>query len=653
MIRRLLIANRGEIACRIIRTCQQMGITSIAVFSDADKNGLWVQQADEAVHIGASQPAASYLNAAAIIDAAKRTDADAIHPGYGFLSENADFARAVTEAGLIFVGPSADAIADMGDKALAKSKLGNVPFVPGYAGDDQTNSRLMSEAEKIGYPLMIKATAGGGGKGMRLVTDAANLADALDAARRESAQAFGSDSLMLEKALTHPRHVEVQILGDEHGTVIALGERECSIQRRHQKIIEEAPSPALTPELRALICQTAVSIAQQIDYTNAGTVEFLLDEAGEFYFIEMNTRLQVEHPVTEAVYGIDLVQLQIAVAEGARLADLLPGAQPDQYPALPANGHAIEVRLYAEEPANDFLPATGDILKWHAPPLVRVDTAMQSGDKITTFYDPMIAKIIAHGQSRTQAIRRLDYALAQTVLLGTGNNLAYLRRILNNPQFQAGDTHTAFIDEHPELLQSAVNVSPSLFIAAALVKQDVRGFWRNNMNRPIRHRFESGEKLATVDLAPQPDHTLRATVDEASFTVDITGSENDTLTLLIDGHRLRYVYAVTGANIWLHSQGQAHKLRWIDPLPRTQQRTVAAGSLHAPMPGQVLQVNVHEGQSVTAGELLIIVEAMKMEHRITAPDDGIISKLYYEQGDTVDADVVLLELSPLDADEQS
>ncbi|HEY7356683.1 MAG TPA: acetyl-CoA carboxylase biotin carboxylase subunit, partial [Ktedonobacterales bacterium] len=444
IIRKVLVANRGEIACRITRTCHSMGIATVAVYSTIDQGARHVQEADEAIHIGDNPATASYLNIPAIVEAARRSRADAIHPGYGFLAENADLATACEDTGFIFIGPTPKAIKAMGNKREAKllMQAAGVPVVSGYQSEDQSDTTLIEAAGKIGYPIMVKAAAGGGGKGMRVVTEPGALPDALAAARRESLSAFGDDSLLLERVIAPARHIEFQIIGDQHGSIIHLGERECTIQRRHQKIIEETPSTALNPELRERMGQAAVTVGRTIGYTNAGTVEFILDEAGNFYFLEVNTRLQVEHPVTEYVTGLDLVRWQIQVAEGRPL--------PLSQDVLRFSGHAIECRVYAEDPDNGFLPATGDILLWRAPEGdgVRVDAGVQSGGAVSIYYDPMIAKVITYGADRAEALRRMDHALSRTTLMGVRNNIAFLRRVLFHPEHVAGRLSTSFIEQH-------------------------------------------------------------------------------------------------------------------------------------------------------------------------------------------------------------
>ena len=648
MIRKILIANRGEIACRIIRTCREMGIATVVVYSDADARSLHVEMADEAVHIGASQAAESYLNGQKIIEAAKRTAADSIHPGYGFLAENADFAKAVIDAGILFIGPPPSAIAAMGKKRESKLMLKGIPLVPGYSGDDQSDEKLIAAADDIGYPIMVKTSAGGGGKGMRQVNSSADMPAALEAARREALQAFGDSTLILERFITRPRHIEVQIFGDQHGNIAALGERECTIQRRHQKIIEEAPSTALTPKLRERMLETAISIGVQLGYYSAGTVEFLLDGDRNFYFIEMNTRLQVEHPVTEETTGVDLVRWQIMVAEGHRLVDM------DVYPA----GHAIEVRIYAEDPVNEFLPVTGQVLRWREPSDVRVDAGIRSGDQVSVYYDPMLAKIIAYGDHRAGAIRRLDHALSQLQLLGLRSNIAFLRKMLMHPDHLAGNLTTSFIADHPELLADAAALPPAALIAAALAKMSLdharavtpQTYWRNNGYRPERYRFQYRDAELEVLLQFHTGQTYTAQIGDASYQVRLWLADDGDMTISVDGHR-QPVTAVCDANNhwWIHISGETYVLTWLSPLPEGGRSIATEGSLRAPMPGQVIAVMVEVGQTVQQGDTLLILEAMKMEHRIKAPYDGQVTAVQYQVGQPVQADAVLLELRTLES----
>jgi acetyl-CoA carboxylase biotin carboxylase subunit len=648
IIRKLLIANRGEIACRIARTCREIGIATVAIYSDADASALHVTMADEAVHIGASPAAESYLNSERIIAAAQRTGADAIHPGYGFLAENPAFAQAVIDAGLIFIGPAPQAIEAMGKKREAKQMLRDVPLVPGYNGEDQSDHTLEAAADDIGYPLMIKASAGGGGKGMRRVDSAGEFLEALDAARREAQQAFGDDTLILEKLIESPRHIEIQVFGDHYGNVIALGERECSIQRRHQKIIEEAPSTALDAELRARMCAAAVNIGQQLNYANAGTVEFMLDVTGNFYFIEMNTRLQVEHPVTEMLYREDLVRWQILIAEGRRLSEIGPYYQP--------HGHAIEARIYAEDPANDFLPVIGEIIRWAEPNSIassglRIDSGVCSGSEISVHYDPMIAKVIAWGKTRQEAIRRLDHALARLQLLGIRNNIAFLQRVITHPDHITGKISTWFLDQHPELMSDETALSPTVLIAAAIAREpdsiSGKSFWRNNPNRPVRHRFAYEDAVHEVLLMPNKRASTQiiAQIGETHFQVSLESQEDENLILTVDGHRQALTALYKDDTCWLHHNGQTHRLDWITPLPQPGATSAAEGSLRAPMPGQVISIRVEAGQFVTKGAILITLEAMKMEHRLEAPYNGIVEAVHFQVGDSVQADEVLLDVS--------
>lgn len=639
MIRKLLIANRGEIAVRIIRTCRAMGIATVVVYSEPDRDSLAVELADEAVALGGAAPSESYLVIEKILHAALNTGADAIHPGFGFLAENAQFAYEVAKQGLTFVGPSPASIEAMGDKRIAKTTLKDVPFVPSYFGDDQADATLIREAERIGYPIMVKAAAGGGGRGMRLVHQAADLPEALASARREAAQAFGNDSLMLERALLTPRHIEIQLIGDQHGHVIALGERECSVQRRHQKIVEEAPSTALTPELRQRICDTAVSIGQQISYYNAGTVEFLLDTDGQFYFMEMNTRLQVEHPVTEMIYGIDLVRWQIRIAEGERLTDIMGDAPPQP------RGHAVEVRVYAEDPSNHFLPVTGTIHHFYASPHARTDSGVRSGDVVSPYYDPMIAKVIAHADTRAEALRTLHYALGEMQLMGMTNNIAYLRRVLLHPDHVAGKLSTRFVDDHADLLPEPSTLPAAALIAAALSRVDVTHRWRNFHNRPIVQRFTTGDTTYTVGLQSTARGQLEATVGDATHLLELHSADGLHRTFTLNGHRRRAAVLNVDEQVYVHLEGTTYTLRWVNPLPIAAARREAAGSLRAPMPGKVIRVAVTEDQTVAAGDLLMILEAMKMEHRIVAPYAGVVSAIRYQQGETVNADEILLELA--------
>lgn len=630
MIHKLLIANRGEIACRIIKTCQKMGISSVAVFSDADQNAKHVQLADHAVYIGGSSPTESYLNMEKIIHVAQALHVDAIHPGYGFLAENATFAERVIDAGMIWIGATPASIIAMGDKRQSKLILKNIPLISGYQSDDQSDAVFIQSAGEIGFPIMVKASAGGGGKGMRRVDQADALPDALDAARREAKQAFGDDTLILEKFVVNPRHIEVQILGDQHGTVYAIGERECSIQRRHQKIIEETPSPAVDAELRKRLCQTAVSIGKQLNYVGAGTIEFLLDENKDFFFMEMNTRLQVEHPVTEMVYGVDLVEWQIRIAEG----------QPLPAQSFTANGHAVEVRVYAEDPQNDFLPATGTVHVWQPPEHVRVDDGIQSGDEISIYYDPMIAKIITYAPSRAESLRKMHYALSQTVLFGVKNNIRYLIRLFEHQAFISGAIHTGFIENNPQLSINDEDLDPVILIACAIQQLGDHHGWFLNRERPVKHQYDYDGQLYEVSTAIRRDGSLIVTI--ANGEHEVTGIDGN--SFIVDGQYHTVKTYQHDHDRWLHHNGKTYHLIWQNPLPVPEAQAQNTGSLRAPMPGQVIRVAVEVGQHVSEGDLLMVLEAMKMEHRIEAPQAGTVQAIYYQVGDTIQADTVLLDV---------
>ncbi len=672
LIRKLLVANRGEIACRVMRTCRSLGIATVAVFSDADACARHVREADEALHIGESVASASYLNIPAILAAARRAGADAIHPGYGFLAENADFAAACDAAGLTFVGPSADVIQRMGSKREAKRLAADagVPVVPGYAGEDMSDARLLAAAQEVGFPVMVKASAGGGGKGMRIVTDASELPAALAAARREALSAFGDETLLLEKALIEPRHIEIQIFGDSHGAVIALGERECTIQRRHQKVIEETPSIALSPEQRALMSAAAVAIGRTLGYSGAGTVEFIVDRDGAFYFLEVNTRLQVEHPVTELVTGLDLVRWQILVAEGHPL----PVAQQQ----VTFSGHAVEARVYAEDPASDGLPQAGVVALWRAPEGdgVRVDAGVATGDTISPWYDPMVAKISAHGATRDEALRRLDAALRHTVLFGVRSNLDYVRRVLLHPDHRAGRISTAFLDQHAADLLPAEpdtlvdGLTPAQLAALAITMQRLGEMpaptpttWRNNRNRPLLEVYKQAPGNAApsdVRLALTPQRAGWYSVafgadgeEGQTYSVRVRERQGPDIWLEIEGHALRMVaLEAQPEEWWARVAGETIRLLRQPPLPAPGAARASNDALTAPMPGQVIAVLVAEGQAVTAGAPLMILEAMKMEHTIRAPHDGVVAAIHYHPGDQVRAAAVLLDVRATTAAER-
>ena len=660
-IRRLLVANRGEIARRIFRTCQALGVETVAVFSDADANMPFVREADVAVRIGGTSAAESYLRIDALLAAAKQTNADAIHPGYGFLAENAAFQEACVAAGLVFVGPSADSMRAMGLKRESKATVAaaGVPVVPGFAGALPDAETAATEANKIGYPVLVKASAGGGGKGMRVVREAAELWEAIEGARRESLAAFGDDTLILEKYVDTPRHVEIQVLGDAHGNVVHLFERECSIQRRHQKIIEESPSPALNATTREAMGAAAVAAAKAIRYENAGTVEFILAPSGEFYFLEMNTRLQVEHPVTEAVTGLDLVALQLHVAEG--------GALPFEQSQLQHTGAALECRLYAEDPDAGFLPVTGTVAAWvgREQDGVRVDAGVEAGDTISVHYDPMIAKIITQGATREIARRRMVQALKRMSLAGVTTNRDYLVRVLEHPDYIVGAIDTHFIERHATALSRHTDAAAvgRAAIAATLADVVTRsaqrtrlpavaiGF-RNVVNAPETVTYQAGEVQFTVS------YRCRGTAYNVSVTSDddvlwsgdaaVVCTADGRLTLELDGVRRDYaVVAHTGAG----AAGAA--MRTISGLdgefvlrvqPRFPSADVeeVAGACLAPMPGKVIAVSVAEGDEVEVGTPLVVLEAMKMEHTLRATAAGVVAQVRVAVGEQVDADMLLV-----------
>jgi 3-methylcrotonyl-CoA carboxylase alpha subunit len=625
MIRRLLIANRGEIAIRIARGARELGIEPVGVYSDADEHALFRETMDASLRIGPGPAAESYLDGEKIVAAAKTLGADAIHPGYGFLSERAAFARLVVESGLIFVGPTPDAIAAMGSKIDAKRRVraSGVPVVPGYDGDDQSDGALRAEAQRIGTPLLIKASAGGGGRGMRVVDDLARFEEALASARREAKSAFGDDTVLLERYLRRPRHVEFQILADTHGTTVHLGERECSIQRRHQKLIEEAPSVALDPALRARIGEAAVAAARSVGYTNAGTAEFMLDEDGAFYFLEMNARLQVEHPVTELVYGVDLVHEQLRVANGERLRF----AQEQLVP----RGWAIEARLNAEDPAHDFLPQSGTLSVFDVPraPGVRLDAGFRGGDEVPIYYDSMLAKIIVWGTDRAAAIARMDVTLRGTRVAGIATNLSLLRAIVADDAYRSGDTTTSFLDERMPLFrlgEARVDDAVKRRVAAALLARE--SAWRlAEVGIPLTFRID-GETVHAEASAAGTGYRLSG---------DLTGSVEP------DAHDA--TYDATGGTVV--ADGRA--VRWLLPEPpradaEQSAHATGSGTVTAPMPGKIISVNVEPGATVEQRALLVVLEAMKMEHRIEAPLAGTVKDVRVTPGQLVTAGATLVTI---------
>jgi geranyl-CoA carboxylase alpha subunit len=640
---KILIANRGEIACRVIHTARSLGYRTVAVYSEADSDARHVALADEAICIGPAVASQSYLSVDAILAAAQQTGADAVHPGYGFLSENSTFAQACEAAGITFIGPPVNAIHLMGSKRLSKIAMqeAGVPCIPGYEGADQSDATLISEAERIGLPLMIKASAGGGGRGMRVVTDVAEIAEQLRSARAEAKNAFGSDELILERAVMRPRHVEIQVFGDQHGNVIHLGERDCSVQRRHQKVVEEAPSPAVTPELREKMGAAAVNAAKSCQYVGAGTVEFLLAEDGSFYFLEMNTRLQVEHPVTELVTGLDLVAWQIRVARG----ETLPLTQ-DQ---VQLNGHAIEVRLYAEQPSQNFMPQTGPVLAWRPAEGdgVRIDHGLREGFSVGSHYDPMLAKIIAFGDSREDARRRLIRAIEDTVLFGLQDNRRFLAAILRHPVFAAGAATTAFLEsdfgDDPSM--AAAQASPALYaIAAALLSNNQPASvnaWHSSDHGAQPLILGVAEDRQTVMLQ-RHDQQLTALVGDQKFILCLHSVSSRQAELSVNGVRRRVSLLRTAHQLWLDDHGQAHAFTELTHVPVTVAEGPGSGQIKAPMDGAVIAVRCQPGQQVHRGEVLVVMEAMKMEHSLKASVDGVVASVGVKAGDQVKGKQILL-----------
>ena len=647
-IAKLLIANRGEIAARIIRTAHALGIATVAVYSDPDAAAPYVTLADEAMRLPGAAPADTYLRGDLIIAAAAATGANAVHPGYGFLSENAAFAQACTDAGLIFVGPEPGTIKAMGDKVAAKAMMAEagVPVLPSVPVTDSTD--LAEAATRVGFPLLVKAAFGGGGRGMRLVADPAELAEAVTRARSEAASAFGDGTVFLERFVTDPRHVEVQIVGDTTGTVIHLFERECSIQRRYQKIVEECPSPAVDTRLRAALVAAAVTAGQAIGYTGAGTVEFVLDRDGSFYFLEMNTRLQVEHPVTEEVTGLDLVELQLRIAEGEPL--------PLRAREARINGHAIEVRLYAEDVPAGFVPATGTLHRFAIPPApgIRVETGFRDGSVVSPHYDAMLAKVIGHGQTRADAARRLARALARAEIHGVTTNRDLLVAILREPGFLAGATDTGYLTRHDPAALAAPRATATHALAAALARQarhraeapvlgTLPSGWRNVFSAPQRVAYTAVGELYAVAYRITGD-SVQASVNDVSMQTTVHAASPDRIDFEIGGTRREYRIHQVGAEVYVDASDGSSALtevpRFGDP-----EKVAPAGSLLAPMPGLVLRVLAEVGAVVTAGQPLLVLEAMKMEQTVSAPASGVVAELRAKAGEQVSTGQVLVVLA--------
>jgi geranyl-CoA carboxylase alpha subunit len=644
---KILIANRGEIALRIMRTARRLGYGVVAVYSDADRDALHVREADQAVRIGEALPAQSYLRIDAIIAAAKASGAGAVHPGYGFLAENEDFAQACRDAGLVFIGPSPEAIRAMGNKAGAKDIMqkAGVPCVPGYQGADQSDAAMLAEAKKIGFPVMIKAVAGGGGRGMRLVADAAAFPDALRSARSEAQGAFGDPTVILERAIVDPRHIEIQVFGDRYGNAVHLGERDCSVQRRHQKLIEEAPSPKVTRKLRARMGDVAVAAVKQLRYEGAGTLEFLLDPSGEFYFMEMNTRLQVEHPVTEAITGLDLVELQLRVASGEPLGLV----QED----IKFSGHAIEVRLCSEDTDHDFMPQSGTMALWQMPDGVRVEHALQSGSEIPPFYDSMIAKIISHGADRNEARSRLICALEQTAALGVTTNQGFLISCLRHPGFAMGEATTAFIGEHrEELLAPRANDKAEAALAALLlyVTNPHAPPWRSGRSLaatfPLTMRLDLGHGALEVDIVRGRDGGYVAVVDSSELRFEIDELGRDAIRFRTDGMMESARFLRDGDRLYILHRGVTMAVRDLTLAAPVSAATAGGdGKVRAAMNGRVVAVLVKPGEQVAAGQPVMTLEAMKMEHVHTAGVAGTVSSIDVAEGEQVTTGRIVVEIA--------
>ncbi|MEO8145192.1 MAG: acetyl/propionyl/methylcrotonyl-CoA carboxylase subunit alpha [Betaproteobacteria bacterium] len=661
MFRKILIANRGEIACRVITAARGMGVRTVAVYSDADRDARHVALADEARRIGPAEARASYLNVEAILAAARDTGAEAIHPGYGFLSENEDFAAACTQAGIVFIGPTPEAIAAMGDKSAAKRLMekAGVPLVPGYHGENQDPAFLQKEADKIGYPVLVKASAGGGGKGMRIVQEAKAFAAALESAKREAKSSFGDDRVLIEKYLERPRHIEVQVFGDTQGDVVYLFERDCSVQRRHQKVLEEAPAPGLSDKRRRDMGATAVAAAKSIEYTGAGTVEFIVGQDGVFYFMEMNTRLQVEHPVTEMITGLDLVQWQLAIAAGEPL--------PLKQEQLEFRGHAIEARIYAENPARGFLPSTGTLRHLRASEeqrgIVRVDSGVRQGDAITPHYDPMIAKLVVWGEDRGIALGRMRNALAAYEIIGVSTNIEFLARTVASKAFSTADLDTGLIERsRAELFSAAGDASDEDLAAVALAElmaeeaqaaltagksadphspwNFVDG-WRLNLGSHHELVFAEGERSHRVEVH-FTNSGLKFSRDGRELP--LAGHEENGRLLVTLGEATFRVRAVRDGADWHLFRDGAHRVLTLQRSQESPEPATVAGSLAAPMPGKVLQVLVQAGAQVAKGAPLVILEAMKMEHTIAAPHDGRVAEIHFRAGEQVNEGVELLRL---------
>ena len=666
---KVLVANRGEIAVRVIRGAKRLGYRTVAVYSDADADSMHVHEADEAVRIGPPPAKESYLSIDKIIAAAKTSGAQAIHPGYGFLSENAAFSAAVKAAGLVFVGPDAESIEKMGSKSAAKERMlkAKVPCVPGYQGSEQSDEQLLKHCKKVGLPVMIKAAAGGGGRGMRLVEDEGKLLEAIKSARSEAANAFGSGELLVEKAVVDGRHVEIQVFGDRHGNVVFLGERDCSIQRRNQKVVEEAPSPAVDDKLRKAMGQAACAAAKAVDYVGAGTVEFLLGRDKQFYFLEMNTRLQVEHPVTELVYGVDLVEWQLRVAQNEKL----PLTQEEILARR--KGHAIEVRLCAEDPAQNYLPQTGRVLRWRAPgPApssaegayrggVRTDTYLRDGADISPFYDSMQAKVIAWGEDREVARTRLIHALDDTLLLGVTSNRDYLLDVLRTEAFASGDFSTAFVGQHfpqDKLKADAPSARQLALAAVALYQDEAQRLladanltddylgWHNSHETPAEFKLKWRDAEHVLDVLVHDGHLFATEVGDAKVQVDVVRREPGSFDYIADGSRGRAHYARHNDQVFVCADGRTFGFTDRTYAPAEASGAGSDGRITAHSDGKIVAVHVQPGEAVKKGQTLVVLEAMKMEFQLATPVDGTVAAVSVAPGAQVKGRQLLVQVNP-------
>ncbi|OJH78435.1 MAG: 3-methylcrotonyl-CoA carboxylase [Stenotrophomonas maltophilia] len=656
MFSKVLIANRGEIACRVIATCRRLGIATVAVYSDADRNARHVRLADEAIHIGPAAARESYLRSDAILDAARRSGAQAIHPGYGFLSENADFADACVAAGIAFIGPPASAIRAMGDKSAAKALMAKagVPLTPGYHGDQQAPEFLRAQADGIGYPVLIKASAGGGGKGMRKVERSEDFVDALASCQREAASAFGNDHVLVEKYVERPRHIEIQVFGGGHGEAVYLFERDCSVQRRHQKVLEEAPAPGMSADRRAAMGKAAVDAARAVGYVGAGTVEFIAGPDGDFYFMEMNTRLQVEHPVTEFITGTDLVEWQLRVAAGQPL--------PKRQDELAIHGHALEARLYAEDADRGFLPSTGTLRRLRLPTPsanVRVDTGVEEGDSITPYYDPMIAKLIVWDVDRDAALRRMSQALADCQVVGVTTNAGFLRRLVQTDSFANAKLDTALIEREQAALAVTGDGEQALWELAAIAAvastpaaaADARDphspwqaqdGWRLGVPAARSVPLQQAERARTLKVWTTADG-WRVQCGDAAPKQVVGHADGQTLSVQMDERRWRLQLQRDGDQLYLFASDGQHRFTLHDPVGESEQASADAGSLLAPMPGRIVATLVAAGTQVKRGTPLVVLEAMKMEHTLQAPADGTVKGYRAKAGDQVGDGAVLVD----------